>query len=294
MNRRFRATPASMLAALFVLHSATSLRAQFAGTGEAPAGIAVQGVGEVKARPNLVEIDLRTSGSGEITGDALVKYQDSKRRTLEAFEKLKMANLKIEEGGLSINGAMTPQQLQVIQQGLQNQAIKVPVQIGGVLHLKLSGVQEMQPLKLMETIGSLLDVAKDAGVGLGPTAEQINYGYNYQDQPLCRFVLQDFQPLREQAYKAAVADARSRAQRLADLNNVALGQVLGVQEIELPGDEQDPNTIYQIQAGIYQTQPAQSSTQPRITSHQFTEVAVRVKLLVRYAIEPLKAKTASK
>ena len=49
-------------------------------------GIAVYGTGELSARPNMVEIDLHVSGKAELTGDALVKYRDSKKRVLEALE----------------------------------------------------------------------------------------------------------------------------------------------------------------------------------------------------------------
>ena len=283
MNSRF--IPAAALwSALALLASAAAQEV----------GILVHGVGEVKAKPNLVEIDLQTAGSAEITGDAVVKYQDSKRRTLEAFNKLKMENLKIEEGGLTINGAMTPQQIQILQQGNQVQNMKVPVQIGGVLRLRLAGVQEMNALKLMETIGSLLDVAKDCGAGLGPTQQQINYGYNYQEQPLCKFVLQDFQALRDQAYKSAVADARSRAQKLAELTGIGVGSVISVQEVEVPGEQTEVNLFQMQNGGISSIPDSGSATNPRIVSNQFAEVSIRVKLQVRYAIQPNMPKAAQK
>jgi uncharacterized protein YggE len=266
----------------------TPVLAQFydPSTQSALPGITVFGEGEVAARPNLVEIDLQTSGSAELTGDAIIKYQDSKRRTLEAFAALKMEGLKIEEGGLSIAGAMTPQQIQMIQNGMQGQAIKIPTHIGGLLRLKLTGIQDMEPLKLMETVGRILDVAKDSGSGLGPTQQQINFGYDYSNpQALARFVLQDFKPLCDEAYKKAAADARSRAGRLAELHGVSLGGVLSVQEVEVPGDN-SATEYMQYQYGYLQQAAVQPKSQPRIVSSQFSEIPIRVKLLVRFAIEP--------
>jgi uncharacterized protein YggE len=285
-----------LLAALACATRSTPASAQFfdpTGVAQsAPPGITVYGEGEVTARPNLVEIDLRASGSAELTADAIIKYQDSKRRTLEAFSALKMEGLKIEEGGLSIAGAMTPQQIQMIQNGMQGQSIKIPTQIGGMLRLKLSGVQDMEPLKLMETIGRLLDAAKDSGSGLGPTQQQINYGYDYNNPPaLARFVLQDFKPQCELAYKKAVADARSRAERLAELNAVSLGSVLSVQEVELPGENAAAQFL-QYQYGYAQQETMEPNTQPRIVSNQFTDIPIRVKLLVRFGIEPKLKPTA--
>src|SRR5262245_31149064 len=68
-------------------------------------GISVLGMGEVKARPNKVEIGVRITGSGELSNDAIVKFTESRRRTLSAFEKLKITGLKFEELGTSINSA---------------------------------------------------------------------------------------------------------------------------------------------------------------------------------------------
>ena len=59
-------------------------------------GISVYGTGETSAKPDLVEISLRANASAELTADALVKYRDTKRRTLEAFEKLKLEKLEVE------------------------------------------------------------------------------------------------------------------------------------------------------------------------------------------------------
>ena len=60
-------------------------------------GIAVYGTGELTARPNMVEIDLHVSGKAELTGDALVKYRDAKKRLLEALDKLKLPGLSTDE-----------------------------------------------------------------------------------------------------------------------------------------------------------------------------------------------------
>jgi hypothetical protein len=56
----------------------------------------------VRAKPNVIEVQLRSAAKAEMTGDAIVKYRDAKRRTLEAFAALKMGNVEIEELGLSI------------------------------------------------------------------------------------------------------------------------------------------------------------------------------------------------
>ena len=68
-------------------------------------GISVLGSGEARVKPDRVEIEVRASGAGELTSDALVKYQDSLRRMTSAFESLEIENLKIEQQVLAIGHA---------------------------------------------------------------------------------------------------------------------------------------------------------------------------------------------
>src|SRR5205085_168527 len=60
-------------------------------------GIRVSGVGQVLAKPNRLEIDVVAAGAAELTGDALVKYRESLKRTIDAFDQLKLKNLKVEQ-----------------------------------------------------------------------------------------------------------------------------------------------------------------------------------------------------
>jgi hypothetical protein len=61
--------------------------AQLPADGDAGlAGITVYGNAEYKARPNLVEIDVRIAGQDELTDDATTKYRDSRKQTQKAFE----------------------------------------------------------------------------------------------------------------------------------------------------------------------------------------------------------------
>ncbi len=61
------------------------------------------------------------------------------------------------------------------------------------------------------------------------------YGMN-NTTGLVRFVLEDFDKLQEEAYEKAIADARTRAERLARLSQVELGPIVAVREIAVPGD----------------------------------------------------------
>ena len=204
-------------------------------------GITVSGTGELRAKPNLVEIDLRTSGTAELSGDALVKYRDTKRRMIEAFQGLKLKNLGIGERGMTLTGAMDAAKMQqAMRFGQAPPDDKTQLQISRTLHLTLRDVQDMPDEDLMETLGKLYDVAKDAGSSLAPSPEAAQIARNYGREvsgAAFMFVLDNITELREKAYQQAVKDARERAQRLASLTGVKLSGILGVQEIQVSGDD---------------------------------------------------------
>ncbi len=271
---------------------AVSAQAQYGSTADLASGITVYGTGERRTRPHMVEIDLRASASAELTADALVKYRDAKRRTLEAFDKLQLEKLTIEEQGLTLTPGSMNEVMQRMWGGMPpNAAAKSQVQISSVLRLRLEGIRDKPPEEVMETLGKLLDVAQDSGASLGPSQEEMSMAWRYGYAPattMVRFVVRDLTALREEAYELAVADARSRAERLARLNGVKLGAVLSVQEIEVSGDD----------VGSYQpyypsyNPPSGRRDGPQITSESFAEIPFRVKLLVRFAIEPENPATA--
>jgi uncharacterized protein YggE len=258
-------------------------------------GISVYGTGELSARPNMVEIDLRVAGKAELTGDALVKYRDAKKRVLEALEKLKLKGLSSEELALTIAAGSNAEQQQRMMNGMPQVPVKTQIEVSSLLRVRLKEVRELAPEELIKTVGKLLDVAQDSGVTLGLTQNEMMYnmrlGYNnnMNNGAPVRFVVADLTEVREKAYEQAVADARSRATRLAKLNQVKLGSALSVQEVLVAGD--------QLGNGNHNGQSAQPNAgddddEPRIASTTLSAIPVQVKLLVRFAIQPPDPATA--
>ena len=254
-------------------------------------GISVYGTGETVAKPDLVEISLRATATAELTGDAIIKYRDTKRRTLEAFDKLKLEKLEVEELGVSLSDQASAEAMQAMWRGMPATTVKAKVEISSALQLRLAGIHDLTAEQVMETVGKLLDTAKDSGATIGPTQAEMNMAWRYGQQAnstLVRFIVRDLNKLREQAYENAVEDARARAKRLAKLNGIKLGEVLGVQEVQVSGDDQQVVTT-----PWGQTMPASKKPrEPEISSEQFAEIPFRVKLLVRFGILPPDAKTA--
>jgi uncharacterized protein YggE len=264
-------------------------------SGSQSAGISVYGTGETSAKPDLVEISLRANASAELTADALVKYKDTKRRTLEAFEKLKLEKLEVDEQGVQLSNQGSAEQMQMAMRGMMGTGGgKSQVQISSSLQLRLAGIRELPVEQVLETVGSLLDAAKDAGADVGPSAAELNMAWRYGNMPegaLVRFIIDDLDKLREEAYESAVADARTRAARLAKLNGIKLGSVLGVQEMQVSGDEVQQQQVVYNPYGRAQHATGKPK-KPHIISETFNDIPFRVKLLVRFAIEPEPDKTA--
>jgi len=264
-------------------------------------GILVSGTGELAARPNWVEIDLTVSGKAELTGDALVKYRDAKKRLAEALGKLGLKDLITEERGTSISAGSSAEQQQRMMNGMPQTPGKPQIEVTSTIRLRLKNVREMPPEELVKTVGKLIDVAQDAGVSIGLSQAEImmrqRYG-NYSPQTTnVRFVVADLAELREKAYEMAVTDARSRATRLAKLNGVKLGPTVSVQEIQVAGEHSSASSsIAAVQYGVNfgQPAPAPESSEPRLSSTTLTDIPVQVKLLVRFAIQAADPATAQK
>lgn len=276
-------------------------QAQVAPSGAVADGISVFGSGETMTQPNLVEIDLFVSGKAELTGDALVKHRDGKKRLLEALEKLKVPNLSTAERGLMVTAGTSLDQQQRMMNGMPQTPSKTQIEVASTIRVQLKDVRDMPPEELIKTVGKLIDTAQDSGVVVGPSPAEVmraaRYGNFMCNSSAVRFIVADLEELREKAYEKAVADARARATRLAKLNHVRLGSALSVQEIQVAGDAPSNNST--VNAYVYYgaaqttTGPEELGT-PRIVSSTISGTPVQVKLLVRFAIQPAEPATAQK
>jgi uncharacterized protein YggE len=297
MKRRYFCDLQLAVLAIWLVSASVS-PAQVGSGPAAGEGITVSGTGSVAARPNLVEVDLQVVGKAELTGDALVKYRDAKKRVLDVLAKLEIENLDIQERAVSITVGNSTEQQQRIMNGMMQAGGKPEVSVSSTVRLTLKKAREREPEELIKTIGRLLDVAQDAGVNVGPTAAEVMMAYRYGRQPEnsapVRFVLDDLVELREKAYEAAAADAQARATRLAKLHQKKLGPALSIQELAVGGDS--PTTTV-VNAYIYQQNMQPSAIEnegPRIISSSLAEVPVQVKLIVRYGITTPDPATAQK
>jgi uncharacterized protein YggE len=259
------------------------------GSADDPPGISVVGTGYVSVIPDQLEITVSPGGTAELSSDALVKHRDAVRRVTESFEGLKMDQLAIQPESLTVQQAGGPVNALVARMGNEDgNTGKSEVHIARSIKLVLSGIDKMDEEQLTDAISRLLDTARDAGVTAMPGESKSQLMMSMMGRQLpanfVTFVVSDVDRPREQAYRRAFGQARSRAERLAMLANVKLGEVLSVEET--PVSSRDDNQSMQeawISAmyGLMEDRPDEH----RVTSHELGELPIVVRLKVRFALQ---------
>lgn len=261
------------------------------GMARADEGITVAGTGIAKAKPTVVEIAANVSGEAELTADAMVKYRDAKRRAIEKLEALKIPALSIESNGFAVNAAMDPNQQMRIMQGMgTTEAIKQKVQVSEQLKLTIKDVDKMDLDAMMQTILKVVDTGRDAGLVIGPPPATNYYQMQMQAQSgvsMISFKLPNTAALREQAYKLAVEDARSKAQKLADLAGLKLGKILSVSEGGGAANTGNDRTaqMMMMMYGWYGAAAAMGKDENELSNSVFGDVALNVRLTVQFEIQ---------
>jgi uncharacterized protein YggE len=243
-------------------------------------GIAVTGKGEAKARPNTVELMGTVTGEAELASDAITKFRDNRERAFNAIEALKLPNVSLSGGGVSINAALSAAAMQAAVQGMPStDTTGSRLQVSEPLQIKVEGVDALTTEELLELLVKIVDAGKDAGVAIGPTMTINPYVYDSsrgQPQSLATFRMANIDDLREQAYEAAIRDAREQAQRLAKLAGVKLGRVTSVR-VGQPAQSSNPIVVNYY--GAPQSDPDEYS------SSKLEDITVKVTLQVEFAIE---------
>lgn len=277
----------SLVAASLLLASAP------AGSALAEDGsITVEGEAELMAPPTRVELDLNAAGSAELAGDASVKCQDSLRRLEDAFKALKLDNLTIERRSISfgkggMGGGMAAGMAIAIGPGGGGEAAKPALDLSRAVRIVVTDLDKLEETDLIDTVCRLLDTATDSGASIG--GDETNalmtrvYGLGMSSSSAVRFVAENADELREQAYAKAFADAEKRAQRLAKLAKTKLGSVISIDETGKSGDSSGMREV--MLAAIVSSGAAPDKDENRLTSDKLGGIPIRVHLQVKFAIQ---------
>ncbi len=185
------------LAALPLLASGCTVPAQAASPQQAAPqrNVTVSGRGMVSAKPDLAMASLGVETFGQTVGEAVKQNGDKMAAVMAKLGELGIADKDIQTSNFNINFERQGSDPNVGQYRVSNM-----VQI---------------KIRDLDKAGSILDAAVQAGVN------QV-WGVN--------FTIEDQAALEGQARVKAVEDARKRADALAKLGKVQLGQVLAVSE----------------------------------------------------------------
>src|SRR4051794_40683605 len=237
------------LPAVIALACAAARAGDAADAARAP-GISVVGVASVQVKPSVVEVSATLSAEAELANDARVKARDARQRVVDALAA-KFPGVTVESRGVSLNPAVDPalaaamqrQQILIMNgavvQGQQNLADARRIGVTEQVRLVLKDADKLEMPKLVEVVVRLVDAARESGLQFAQPNAGIASPFSSAPVtppgPLvvCR-ASDNAAAAREQAYKAAIDDAKQKASRLAELAGLKVGKVVGIQELDAP------------------------------------------------------------
>ncbi|SDK37247.1 SIMPL domain-containing protein [Aliiruegeria lutimaris] len=171
----------------------------------APGKLVVTGEGSVAAVPDMALITL---GAVAEDAEAAVALREMSERIAAIHQRLEEAGIAprdIQTGQLSL----VPRRAQAKENGGQ-----------GEIEAFIAASDVTIRLRDLDTLGQLLDMAVSDGAN---TLRGLN------------FDLKEPQPVEDEARRAAVADARRKAELLAEAAGIGLGPILSIEENGMGG-----------------------------------------------------------
>ena len=195
----------SFLPALALLAAACSAAPQAAASGDvaAPRTIAVTGIGEAAAAPDMAVLNLGVQTQGATAAEALRQNSMQMRATIETLEELGIEERDIQTSGLMVNPRYDYE---------RNNAN--PPLIG----FTASNTASVK-LRDLEKAGEVIDEAVRSGAN---SLSGISFDFA------------DPEPLHERARRDAVAKAQAKAAVLSEAAGVRLGPILSIREGHAP------------------------------------------------------------
>lgn len=209
-------------------------------TANAPArGITVSGVGKANGKPNVARSTIGVEARAATAEEAIGEVNTRMARVIAAVKQAGVAEKDVRTSTLSLNFErhyeQPPRPMEMAPALAPAMAPAVPTAPGKAKPPVAKAEPAPAPLaKLPQgfynatnsvevTIRDLNAAGKVLSAATSAGADQL-YGI--------RFELEDLSPLQGEARQKAVADARSRAERLAQLAGVKLGPAVSIMEME--------------------------------------------------------------
>lgn len=197
---------AALAAALFL---SAQVSAQDSGASEFKRTISVNGLGEVKTKPDIAMITGGVLSDAPTAGEALTKNSTDMTKVMEALKNAGIAETDIQTSNFSVQ----PQYAPYRQEDPQPQKV-VGYQVSNQVTVTIRDVNK---------VGAVLD-------------ELVKVGSN--NIAGVSFGLADPKPVLNEARKAAIADAKAKADLMASAAGVSITRVLTISESGYSGPPQ--------------------------------------------------------
>jgi uncharacterized protein YggE len=250
-------------------------------------GITVTAVGEAHAVPDVLVIAGTLSESAESAEDSVVAFRDSRRRAIKAIELLGLPGLRLSPGALRVTrGGLAGGGMGIAVAGVGGGEEVMPgsTVISQSVVIEVPGIDAMEQEAVIDLILAITSAAGDAGIAIGEVSQEdmmmAQFGQGMPASDLAGFKVSDPQAAAQQSAEDAMAQARAKAQRLADLAGVRLGRVTAIVETPVAAEVDTGNSYMQLIWGLAGEDNADPDTHPALEP-----VPVRTQLTVTYAIE---------
>lgn len=278
-----------LLSGLLVLAVAEQARSAEDNQPSEPS-VSVSGSDEVSVMPTAVEILLTTSGTAELTGDAVTKFRASVKQVVDACQSLGIKELKVEPQGFLL-GTQAEGGNAFQAMAAQKANAKSQMYLGSKVKVVLSDIKGMPEEALIDTISKILDTAKDAGAAFETNAgaNMVSAMFNSGGvNPAVTFVVEDAESARQEARRLAFQKAKAAATELATLAGKKLDGVISVtQGAEVAPASSPAELQMQVVSAIYGggNRDQKGNSKNRITSDRYGPVPVSATLSVVFGLK---------
>ena len=175
--------------------------------------ITVVGRGEVKSKPDIATVNLGVEVTAPTVSEAMAEANARMKTILSAMKALGIADKDIQTSNFSISFERQNPTAPVASEttsGGKSGSAQAPAGFYRVNNMIQVTIRDL------DTVGNVLDAAVEAGAN---NVWGVSFGLDNTDA------------LEAQAREKAVADARARAESLAKLNGVTVGDVIAISEV---------------------------------------------------------------
>ena len=194
-----RATPAA--------GSAQATQTPSNGAATMPRTITVVGKGTVSITPDVATAYIGVETTGANVKDAIDEASDTMADILEALTEAGVAERDIQTSGFNVWADRSSPPMPMVEGSRTQQTQQVTYHVNNNVRVIIRN---------MTTVGAVVDAAVEAGAN---AINGVSFGI---DKP---------EDLASEAREKAIADARAKAEELAELSGVKVGAVVSVSEV---------------------------------------------------------------